>query len=62
MELYRSPVVAMTPAQGEPTMNRQHDHDELIDLGAASTEARGTPFGSDDRKGGLIPVAGLTAV
>ncbi|WP_197018358.1 benenodin family lasso peptide [Sphingomonas sp. URHD0057] len=39
-------------------MNREH-HDELIDLGAASVDTKGTPFGSDDRKGGLIPVAGL---
>ena len=38
-------------------MNREHD---LIDLGAASAETKGTPFGSDDHKAGLIPVAGLS--
>jgi hypothetical protein len=41
-------------------MKRKYQHDALIDLGAASAETRGTPFGSDDRKGGLIPVAGLS--
>lgn len=40
-------------------MNHDHD-DEPIDLGAASTETKGTPFGADDHKGSLIPVAGLT--
>jgi hypothetical protein len=39
-------------------MNREHD--DLIDLGAASIETRGTPFGADDLKGGLIPVSGLS--
>jgi hypothetical protein len=50
----------MTPAQGETIMNREHDNDSLIDLGAASIETRGTPFGTDDHKAGLIPVAGLS--
>lgn len=40
-------------------MNREQ-RDDLIDLGAASVETKGTPFGSDDRKGNLIPVAGLS--
>lgn len=40
-------------------MNREHQHD-LIDLGAASVETKGTPFGSDDHKAGLIPVGGLS--
>jgi hypothetical protein len=51
--------MAMTSAEGETTMNREHE-DDLIDLGAASVETRGTPFGSDDHKLGLIPVAGLS--
>jgi hypothetical protein len=33
----------------------------LIDLGAATTETKGTPFGTDDHKAGLIPVSGLSA-
>lgn len=33
---------------------------ELIDLGAATAETKGTPFGADDLKGSLIPVAGLS--
>jgi hypothetical protein len=52
--------MAVTPPEGETTMNREHEHDDLIDLGAASVETRGTPFGSDDHKAGLIPVAGLS--
>lgn len=31
-----------------------------IDLGAASEVTRGTPFGSDDHKAGLIPVGGIS--
>lgn len=41
-------------------MNREHEHD-LIDLGAASVETKGSVFGTDDHKAGLIPVAGLSA-
>jgi hypothetical protein len=51
--------MAMTPAQGETIMNREHERD-LIDLGAASVETKGTPFGSDDHKAGLIPAGGLS--
>jgi hypothetical protein len=40
-------------------MNREHEH-ELIDLGAVTVETKGTPFGADDRQGGLIPVPGLS--
>lgn len=40
-------------------MKHDHEHD-LIDLGAASVGTKGTPFGSDDHKAGLIPVAGLS--
>ena len=41
-------------------MNREHQHDDLIDLGAATVETRGTPYGSDDHKASLIPVTGLS--
>jgi hypothetical protein len=41
-------------------MNGERQHDELIDLGAASTETRGPSFGHDDTRNGLIPVAGLS--
>jgi hypothetical protein len=51
--------MAVTSAQGETIMNREPEHD-LIDLGAASVETKGTPFGSDDHKAGLIPVSGLS--
>jgi hypothetical protein len=52
----------MTAAQGRNAMNRehQHEHDDLIDLGAASVETKGSPFGTDDHKAGLIPVYGLS--
>lgn len=41
-------------------MNCERQHDELIDLGAASVETRGPTFGRDDSKNGLIPVTGLS--
>ena len=41
-------------------MKREYDHEDLIDLGAASVETKGPTFGADDRRGGLIPVAGLS--
>lgn len=39
---------------------QREDQYELIDLGSATAETRGTPFGADDLKGSLIPVAGLS--
>ena len=41
-------------------MNREYDHEDLIDLGAASAETKGTPVGIPDSRGGLNPAAGLT--
>jgi hypothetical protein len=41
-------------------MNREHENDELIELGAASVETKGGPFGRDDHRGGLIQVEGLS--
>ena len=41
-------------------MKRDHEREDLIDLGAASGETKGPTFGADDRRGGLIPVAGLS--
>ena len=40
-------------------MTREHEN-APIDLGAASVETKGTPFGADDHKAGLIPVGGLS--
>ena len=40
-------------------MTREQEHDDLIDLGAASVETKGTPVGGPDLRGGLIPAAGL---
>lgn len=40
-------------------MNRENEHDDLIDLGAVSTETKG-PFGvPEDSQSGLIPPTGL---
>jgi hypothetical protein len=50
----------MTLSTRRNIMNREQEHDDLIDLGAASVETKGTPFGAEDRKGGLIPVSGLS--
>lgn len=40
-------------------MNHEHEN-APIELGVASAETKGTPFGSDDHKAGLIPVSGLS--
>ncbi len=39
-------------------MNREHEHDDLIDLGPASLETKGAVTGRHDH-GGLIPFEGL---
>ena len=36
-------------------MNREYDHEDLIDLGRASAETKGPSVGRDDHQGGLIP-------
>jgi hypothetical protein len=41
-------------------MNREHEHDDVIELGAVSTETKGPAVGRDDNQGGLIPFAGLS--
>lgn len=41
-------------------MKYENEHDELIDLGAASAETRGPTKGGDDHAGGFILVAGLS--
>jgi hypothetical protein len=41
-------------------MNREHEKDSLIDLGAASIETKGPTVGQDDNQSGLIPLAGLS--
>ncbi|WP_156029804.1 benenodin family lasso peptide [Sphingomonas sp. URHD0057] len=35
-------------------MNRKHEHDELIDLGTASAETKGGPWGIDDHRASLM--------
>ena len=43
-------------------MDRHEEHEDLIDLGAASVETRGGPFGVDDHRASLMNGgAGLTA-
>ena len=41
-------------------MNREYEHEDLIELGAASVETKGPTVGKDDHAGGLIPFAGLS--
>lgn len=41
-------------------MTREYEHEELIDLGAASVETKGGPFGVEDVDNTLIPALGLT--
>jgi hypothetical protein len=40
-------------------MNREHEHEELIELGVASVETKGLTAGKDDHQVGLIPFEGL---
>jgi hypothetical protein len=35
-------------------MNREHEHDDLIELGAASEATKGGPWGVDDFRGSLM--------
>jgi hypothetical protein len=46
--------MAMTSPRGETAMNRQYDPEELIELGAASKETKGGPWGVDDYRGSLM--------
>lgn len=41
-------------------MTPERDNEELIELGTASRETKGTPVGMDDSQGGHIPWAGLS--
>lgn len=41
-------------------MQNERQHDDLIDLGAASLETKGPTAGVDDTHQGLIPFAGLS--
>ncbi|HEV2595254.1 MAG TPA: benenodin family lasso peptide [Sphingomicrobium sp.] len=41
-------------------MNVELEHDDLIDLGTASVETRGSPVGMDDSQGGRNPFPGLS--
>ena len=41
-------------------MNHDPQNEDLIDLGAVSTETRGATFGVDDSRNTLIPLTGLT--
>lgn len=41
-------------------MKRENEREDLIDLGAATTETRGPTFGVDDHRLGLIPPIGLS--
>jgi hypothetical protein len=41
-------------------MNRKHEREDLIELGAASVETKGSTRGKDDHFAGLIPVEGLS--
>jgi hypothetical protein len=43
------------------TMKRELEQDEPIDLGTASRETRGLPWGMDDFQAGLYVHAGLSA-
>lgn len=41
-------------------MDREYEHEDLIDLGAVTVETKGTPGVPEDQEGGLILIAGLS--
>ena len=41
-------------------MKHDYENEELIDLGAATDETKGTPYGVDELGGTFIPGAGLS--
>ena len=41
-------------------MNREYEHEDLIELGVASVETTGLTAGMDDHQVVLIPFAGLS--
>lgn len=41
-------------------MNKERQHDHLIDLGAASVETKGVAFGKDDSITGQVQPQGLS--
>ena len=41
-------------------VNRNFEHEDLIDLGAASVETKGTVGIPEDQAGGLNPTGGLS--
>jgi len=51
--------MAMTQSR-RMIMKKERQHDDLIDLGAASTETKGPAFGKDDVLTGQIPREGLS--
>jgi hypothetical protein len=47
-------VMAMTIIKRRKAMNRELQHDDPIELGAASEATRGGPWGVDDFRGSLM--------
>jgi hypothetical protein len=41
-------------------MNREHDADDLIELGSVSVETMGSTTGKDDHFAGLVQIEGLS--
>ena len=41
-------------------MNREDDHEDLIELGAVSVETKGSTRGKDDHFAGLVQIEGLS--
>ena len=52
--------MAMTSSKRRSNVNREFEHDDLIDLGAASIETKGPSVGRDDHQNGLILAEGLS--
>ena len=52
-------VMAMTQSR-RMIMKKERQHDDLIDLGAASIETKGPTFGKDDVLAGQIQPEGLS--
>jgi hypothetical protein len=52
--------MAMTFTAKEWIMDREHESNELIELGTASTDTRGSLVTIDDEEGGFRPALGLS--
>lgn len=52
--------MAMTSSMKENAMNREHQSDDIVELGTVSSDTRGSFVRREDQEGGKQPSAGLS--